>query len=348
MTFKTFIHAPNIHQGGGRSLLLALVKALDGHGPGDVVLTVDSRMVLPQLAKNVLIRTFKPTLIGRLLAECFLKQEVNVGDQVLCFGNLPPLFLLNGHVTVFVQNRYLVDSVRLNGFPIKTRLRLLAERLWLKARLKTADEVVVQSPSMKRQLCFQNVSAHVIPFMGVHLAYVRSVPSNFVKKKFDFDFLYVASGEPHKNHVNLINAWSLLAREGIFPSLKITIDRSVFPELCNWIGRMCIENGLQIENMGEMGYSSILDLYASARALVYPSKFESLGLPLIEARQAGLPIIASELDFVRDAIDPEQTFDPNSSLSIARAIKRFLELQEEPLPLTDANSFLKQTIKKTN
>ena len=62
---------------------------------------------------------------------------------------------------------------------------------------------------------------------------------------------------------------------------------------------------------------------------------------MIEARQAGLPVLASELDYVRDVLDPEQTFNPESPLSIARAVKRFLGLNESSLPLLDATLFLK-------
>ena len=70
--------------------------------------------------------------------------------------------------------------------------------------------------------------------------------------------------------------------------------------------------------------------------------------PLIEAKQAGLPILASELDYVRDVLDPDQTFDPNSDISIARAVKRYLGIAEEPLPLQDANGFLDYILSKRN
>ena len=76
----------------------------------------------------------------------------------------------------------------------------------------------------------------------------------------------------------------------------------------------------------------MLALYASAGALVFPSLGESFGLPLIEARQAGLSILAPELDYVRDVCEPAQTFDPQSATSIARAVKRFLQLAD-PVPL---------------
>ena len=37
---------------------------------------------------------------------------------------------------------------------------------------------------------------------------------------------------------------------------------------------------------------------------------------IIEAKKLGLYVISSELDYVRDIINPDQTFDPNSEISI--------------------------------
>ena len=69
-------------------------------------------------------------------------------------------------------------------------------------------------------------------------------------------------------------------------------------------------------------------LYRSASALVYPSLLESFGLPLTEAKACGLPVIAAELDVVRDVLDPVQAFDPLSPTSIARAVIRFMGIDE--------------------
>jgi hypothetical protein len=51
-------------------------------------------------------------------------------------------------------------------------------------------------------------------------------------------------------------------------------------------------------------------------------------------------VLASELDFVRDVLDPEQSFDPASAISIARAVERFMGVEENPLPLVEAEIFL--------
>ena len=67
-------------------------------------------------------------------------------------------------------------------------------------------------------------------------------------------------------------------------------------------------------------------IYSKCKALVFPSFVETLGLPLIEAKRYELDVLASELDYVRDIVEPNETFDPQSSLSIYRAIKRYLKI----------------------
>ena len=62
--------------------------------------------------------------------------------------------------------------------------------------------------------------------------------------------------------------------------------------------------------------------------------------------ESGLPVLASELDYYRDVLDPDQSFDPNSNISVARAVKRFLGIAEEPLPLQDAAGFVDYILRK--
>lgn len=344
---KLFIHATNVHRGGGRSLLDALLRNL----PQTVqtVLLVDRRMPLPEdISSGVQITRVTPSIPHRLLAEWKLARIVAPGDIVLCFGNLPPLFKLRGHAVVFVQNRYLIDNVKLSKFPFMLRLRLAIERLWLSGRMAHADEFIVQTPTMKNILEKRTdgkIPVRMLPFVAESSGYSRQLSKTSLSGKRTFDFLYVASGEPYKNHRNLVEAWCLLAKEGLFPSLKLTVDQRHFGGLCSWIGQTVKQHGLKIENAGGLPHGQAKQLLEQAGALIYPSTFESFGLPLIEARQAGLPVLAPELDYVRDVLDPEQTFDPTSAVSIARAVKRFLGAEEPLLPLHNAAQFIKQLLK---
>jgi len=348
MPGKVFIHATNVHQGGGRSLLDALLKALPEKQ--EVVLSVDERMPTEGgLAHNILIKRVKPSVMQRFIAEKWLARSVAPEDIVLCFGNLPPLFKLRGHTMVFVQNRYLIDDISLNKFPLGVRLRLAVERQWLSRKMLNASGFIVQTPSMKKLLEEKTqgrVPVRVFPFVAEPAGYARGMPLPKTQKENMGDFLYVASGEPHKNHRRLIEAWCLLAGEGLFPSLCLTLDEARFTGLCREIEVLRQQYGLKVKNAGGLPHREVLALYKKAGAAIYPSTFESFGLPLIEARQAGLPVLASELDYVRDVLDPEQTFDPESAASIARAVKRFLGLEEQPLPLHDAAGFLNNIFEK--
>lgn len=339
---RLFIHATNIHQGGGCLLLEALLKALPEKG--ETVLSLDERMMIPDgVAHNAQIKSVKSSVMQRFIAEKWLARSVTSEDIVLCFGNLPPLFKLRVRTIVFVQNRYLVDDVKLNRFPLNVRLRLGIERLWLSTKLLNASEFVVQTPTMKRLLEIKTrgrVPIRVLSFVAEPNGYVRSMPQPEIQKQNNCDFLYVASGDPHKNHLRLIEAWCLLAEEGLFPSLCLTLDGDCYAGLCREIEVARQQNGLKVQNIGKVSYQDILALYKKMSALIYPSTFESCGLPLIEARQACLPVLASELDYVRDVLDPEQSFDPESPISIAKAVKRFMGIDEQSLQLLDATQFM--------
>lgn len=346
---RLFIHATNVHRGGGRALLYPVLNNLPN--ATQITLFLDSRMPLPaNIAPQVQIKRIKPSVFHRFMAELQLAQSVTLEDVVLCFGNQPPLFKVRGHTIVFVQNRLLIDNVSLNEFPFMMRLRLAAERLWLSKKIKHADEFVVQTPTMKRLLDEKTrgkIPVHILPFTAKGGGYSRKMASHETQKKRSFDFLYVASGEPYKNHRWLIEAWCLLAKEGRFPSLKLTVDSLHFGELCSWMEQKIAQNHLRVENAGGLSHDHTKLLYDQARALIYPSTFESFGLPLIEARQAGLPVLAPELDYVRDVLDPEQTFDPKSPVSIAQAVKRFQDVGEQPLLLRDAAGFLEKILMRT-
>jgi glycosyltransferase involved in cell wall biosynthesis len=109
---------------------------------------------------------------------------------------------------------------------------------------------------------------------------------------------------------------------------------------------MGYEYGVKVTNAGGLSHHDVLELYNKSMSGIYPSTFESFGLPLIEMRQAGLPVLASELDYVRDVLDPEQSFDPESSVSIARAVKRFMGKDEQTLPIFNAKQFMDCVLSK--
>ena len=326
------IHAPNVHQGGGRALLVDILLSVEKSS--SCTLLTDTRLNLDPMHKHIRILSFSPSVAGRFAAERALAMLARPGDLVLCMGNLPPLLTCAGKVVVFLQNRYLVEDLPFKGISKKVRLRIAIERLWLRLRLQEDVKVVVQTPSMQRVTQHAlGVLPHVLPFFPNTDTKSPSRPDSTVR------FLYPATADKHKNHVNLLAAWKLLHSAGVCIQLHLTVENN--REVLEIIAQLQ-KDGVSIFNHGPLSRSQLSSLYGCCTALIYPSYLESFGLPLLEAEAMGLPVIASEMDYVRDVIVPAETFDPHSAVSISRAVRRFLSLAEPPVETITSSDFLKR------
>ncbi|MGI4730527.1 MAG: glycosyltransferase family 4 protein [Janthinobacterium lividum] len=69
--------------------------------------------------------------------------------------------------------------------------------------------------------------------------------------------------------------------------------------------------------------SAVRALYAACRLLVFPSRYEGFGIPLLEAMAAGRPIAASDLPVFREIMDGEGAFfSADDPAGAADAIER--------------------------
>lgn len=347
---RIIIHAPNIHTGGGATLLTSL---LDAGIEIPILLSVDERYkVADTLGEHINVERFAGTISQRFAAERWLKKNARSDDLVLCFGNLPPLFNLESKVAVLLHNKHLIDETFVRHLSAWARLRTYIERFWLKLRVRACDVLVVQTGSMARAAVKWNPEVAdritVLPFVaGGNFSPSKTVSGG---ERDDAQganqrFIYVAAGEPYKQHRELIEAWSLLAREGVRPELITTIKESQHERLVAEFSTAARNSELKFANHSDCTHAEILDLLTNADALIYPSLTESFGLPLLEARSAGLDIIAGELDYVRDIVEPAETFDATSPLSIARAVKRYLGIGSERPSLLSSDQFLSQLVR---
>jgi len=341
------IYATNVHEGGGKVLLLPILEELKNKK--NIIFILDKRLELPKslILKGKIIRV-SPTLIGRLFMEYRLLKLLTKETRIMCMGNLPPLWAKPKHLMVFVQNRYLIENLSLKSFPFLVQIRITIERWWLSARSHRVNHFVVQTESMSRllQLRLWRVP-DVLPYMN----WSKQVKNNSVstlKKKFDY--VYIADGTPHKNHRNLIEAWIIMAKRGIFPTLCLTIEKKHDGVLFRWIDAKRKQYDLKIEMVGKLKYLEVQDLYNRSSALVYTSFVESLGLPLLEATKHGIAIFASDLDYVHDIIQPTAVFNPYYPESIAETlIKKYPESKAKTIiKVETAISFLENSSSNNN
>jgi glycosyltransferase involved in cell wall biosynthesis len=338
MSTSVILYAPNVHTGGGYVLLRGLLLAWPGGQPLTVFLDERARGNLP-LADGVSAHWVRPSVRSRWQAERALRAASGTQTTVLCFHGLPPLLSNVGRVVLFQQNRLYLGLTPLSQFGLKTAVRLAFGQFVNRIFRHRVARYLVQTPSMARELTHwygkpprgqAHAPVQVLPFVDGW-----PEPPGPGAEVPRWDFIYVSHGESHKNHRNLLAAWRLLAEMGLKPSLALTLgprDQSVIA----MAEALRQSTGAAVSNLGHLPREQVLQLYGNARALIFPSTSESFGLPLIEARCLGLPVLAPEADYVRDVCIPAETFDPMSPVSIARAVQRFLGQPEPMQPIGQA------------
>ena len=108
--------------------------------------------------------------------------------------------------------------------------------------------------------------------------------------------------------------------------LHVTIDNTA-PQL---IDRVAELNGRGARIVNHV-YLDPRELYFNCPYLIFPSIIESFGLPLIEAADSGMKVIASDLPYVYDVVKPSLTFDPYDKIAIADAVMKAMD-PETPFP----------------
>ena len=317
---ESIIYLHGIHSGGGLTLLAEIIRIAGADKRYYFILDERIRSALTfEVTKNIIF--FPSGLFGRIRSELHVWKKVNKSKVVLSMNSMPFIFPIRCRQRIFFQNVNLLfsnDSIDFAGMLRKLTFKLCSRRV---------EKFFVQTSTVKNLLLDETENpVEIISILDACTLTTFSKAKSIKSNQFHPNlFVYIADSSPHKNHCALIDAWQLLHKT--FPGFNSRLILTIpFGEGSIWnsIKFSINVDELSISNYGTVDRGEIFALYKQANALVYPSVRESFGLPLIEARSFDCDIIAAELDYVRDVCDPAETFDPKSSLSIARAIARYL------------------------
>lgn len=349
------IQANNVHEGGSKALLISFIKnVIENKDVREkIVIFLDNRFDMIQLAEIrntdiIIINSVSPNIFSRLYSELsisFLTLK-HKNTIVLSFGNLPPLFPVFGKSILFFQTVLYFQEFNKFISSYKVKFKISIEKIWIKLRIKQVQNILVQSSNVKSSLVNEykvdELKVTIMPFTD--LIELKRLDNSFIQQEQN-EFFYPAIGSSHKNHLTLIDAWVVLANEGIFPTLVVTLDER-YSEIIEKLEFANKKFNIKYVNLGHVSRDDVMKQMVKSRALVFPSHCESFGLPLLEARENKIPIIAGELDFVRDLVTPSETFNPLSALSIARALKRFLKFEENAATIHTSKDFVNFILNK--
>lgn len=323
--YKLIINAPFINSGGGKTLLIQLLDSLDFKQ--STLIIMDNRVSYNfTKTQNLKVIYSNKRIFNYLSNEFYIFRRSSKFTKILCLHGSPLIFRNIGYVYVYFHN-----TLHLEKANIFSAFQAIKRYFFIKS-FYFADQIIIQTPSVRRELEKQLKKNHFdLPVKELPFYSNKKIPANVNNTK-KYDFIYVADASNHKNQLNLLAAWIILAEENIKLSLVLTIP-SYQSDKISQIIRVARKYNLKIYNFSDLSSGEVNKLYCQSRALIYPSLTESLGLPLVEASSLGMTILASELDYVRDICRPDFTFNPFSPHSIAHAVKRSLDIHTKLIKL---------------
>jgi glycosyltransferase involved in cell wall biosynthesis len=133
--------------------------------------------------------------------------------------------------------------------------------------------------------------------------------------------LFVGALQPRKDPVVAIEALSLTSS-----GLRLVLvgpDKGAERDARNAVSRLGL-NG-RVEFAGHVAKDELARLYRGAEALVFPSRYEGFGLPVVEAMASGTPVVATAAGALPEvAGEAAILVDPADPVALAGGIERAL------------------------
>ncbi|MEM6769339.1 MAG: glycosyltransferase [Bacteroidota bacterium] len=320
-----YLDALNISTGGGLVLLRYLERELIANGIAYKIMVRD--VALSQQPEAAIVG--RPTIFGRYRLYRKYVRDDQPESRVLCFGNFPPPYALRCK-TITYFHRPALANMNTEQATLKQKLLYNLKKRYLRSLLANTDTFLFQSTTISgaffRTYPKYRGESGIVPFFDLNVYQpLAERAQSMVKKPY---FIYVSNDSPHKNHAVLLKAWELLYERGLTPELRITIpqDSRFMPAIAEMQTR-----GVHIINLGLIPHKDVLEQTLTAKYAIFPSLAETLGLGILEALYCRCSILAADLPYTYEVIQPSSTFHPDSPDDIARCVEQALNTPQLPL-----------------
>jgi glycosyltransferase involved in cell wall biosynthesis len=137
--------------------------------------------------------------------------------------------------------------------------------------------------------------------------------------------LFVGGIQPRKDPLTAIEALALL--NGELSLVVVGAEKRGGQEVRRAVRRLGLEE--RVELAGHIEHEQLAGLYRGAACLVFPSRYEGFGLPVLEAMASGTPVVAAAAGAVPEvAGDAAILVEPGDPDAIAAGIRRALAERE--------------------
>lgn len=215
-----------------------------------------------------------------------------------------------------------------------------------------SDHIIFTSEYVKN-CCLQKFkirgSYSVIP-LGVNYHFFSQKTSK-ISKDGEY-FLIVGRRNKHKNTINMLRAFAQADIDNscslIFTGELMEYEKELCEEICN------LSIGNRVKFLSDVNDESLVALYQNAVALLFVSKLEGFGLPVLEAFAASCPVITSTTASLPEITGGFAIYaDPEDQNAIMQAIENVYRTGIDTYQIERANLLAKtysweNTAKKTS
>jgi hypothetical protein len=319
---NVLVNAVNINSGGGLTILLELYRNSDDN----VFFLVGNEDLIPKsdLSDNKVIllpKVFTFPFFAFLLNLIFINYWVLTlkATTLVSLGNFASITWVKQKV--YIQWAYFVYGVfYLDNSLHLTSITRLLRYFKILFFVNFSDEIIVQTHVIKNKMlerhpCLSRKSISVL-YPGVnHADLFNNNNASFSRTdKTIKEIIYPALYYNHKNFELLaqINSYTDLGFK-----LYLTLSDAKFREL-----KFNLIDG--VENLGILGPGSALQAVKGCDAVLMPSKFETVGLPFLEALTYRKDILCSNTDFANEICGKAaKYFEPNSVASLENVLSSY-------------------------
>jgi glycosyltransferase involved in cell wall biosynthesis len=191
------------------------------------------------------------------------------------------------------------------GFAAPPRLRAQMASMvaYLKLCLPSVAFVTVQSADMKRRLCARfdlNEDDVVVVPSALGASWGKPSPrADGGQQTHPPSLLCVTNAAPHKNLAVLADTLASLSGPYAQVRLTLTVEAGSAPRFVERAAQLGVLD--RVDFVGVCAPTDLARLARGATLSIQPSMLESFGLTYYEAMAAGLPVIAADRAFAREA-----------------------------------------------